>query len=74
MRRRAAVIGAIAGAAIFGGVLLAPNAQADPSLCVDVDISVNGEGAVESICLPPDGGGEVPELPAPPAPPALPGL
>ena len=73
MRRRAAIIGAVAGAAIFGGVLLAPNAQADPSLCVNVDISVNGQGAVESICLPPEGA-PAPEAPELPAPPALPGL
>ena len=72
MRRRAAIVGAVAGAALFGGILLAPTAQADPSLCVDVDISINGEGAAESVCLPPDGGG-APELPAPelPEPPAL---
>ena len=73
MRRRAAVIGAIAGAAIFGGVLLAPTAQADPSLCVNVDISVNGQGAVESLCLPPEGA-PAPEAPELPEAPALPGL
>jgi hypothetical protein len=73
MRRRAAIIGTVAGAALLGGVLLAPNAQADPSVCVDLDVSVNGQGAVESICLPGEGA-PAPEAPELPEAPALPGL
>ncbi len=76
MRRRHTVIASAAAAALAGGLLLAPSAQADPSLCIDLDISIQGEGAAESICLPPEDGGETPELPGLPEPPGLedPGL
>ena len=36
MRRRAAIIATAAAAALGGGLLLAPNAQADPSICIDL--------------------------------------
>ena len=76
MRRRTAIVGAVAGAALFGGVLLAPNAQAEEcnGLAYDLDVVVNGEAVVdEAGCLSSDGGGapEAPELPEAPALPAL---
>ena len=71
MRRRAAVIGAAAGAALLGGLFLAPSAQAEDEVCnglnYDLDVVVNGEAVVdEAGCLSLDGAG-APELPAPPA-------
>jgi len=63
MRRRAAIIAASAAAAIGGGLLLAPQAQAEPSLCLDVSVDINGQGGAESLCLPPEGGAPAPELP-----------
>ena len=79
MRRRHAILATTAGAAMLGGLLLAPQAQAEPSLCVHLDVSIQGEQQVQDICLPPEGGGEAPgipgapELPAPELP-AIPGL
>jgi hypothetical protein len=71
MRRRHAILAGTAGAAMLGGLLLAPQAQAEPSLCVDLDVSIQDQGLVQSICLPPEGGG-TPELPGAPGLPALP--
>ena len=56
MQRRAAIIGAAAGAALVGGLLLAPSTQADPSVCVNYNVSVNGEGQSGGVCLPPQDG------------------
>ena len=58
MQRRTAIIGAAAGVALVGGLLLAPSAQADPSVCVNYNVSVNGEGQAGGICLPPQESGE----------------
>ena len=70
MRRRAAVIGAAAGAALLGGLFLAPSAQAEDTcngLNYDLDVVVNGEPVVdEAGCLSLDGA-EAPELPGAPA-------
>jgi hypothetical protein len=77
VRRRHAILATAAGASLLGGLLLAPHAQADeeepapsPSLCVELDITIQDQQVAESICLPPDGGGEpglpgLPELPFP---------
>ena len=54
----------VAGAATLAGVVTAAPAAAEPSLCLHVDISVQGEEQVQDICLPPEGI----------EPPALPGL
>ena len=78
MRRRTAVIGALSGAALAGGLLLAPTAHADHvedcnGLNYDLDVVVNGDALIdEHGCLSPDSGG-APALPPlePPAPPAL---
>ena len=69
--RRAAIIGAAAGAALAGGLLLAPAAQAEEEVCnglaYDLDVVVNDEAVIdEAGCLSLDGAG-APELPAPPA-------
>ena len=72
MRRRHAILATTAGAAMLGGLLLAPQAQAEPSLCVDLDLTIQDQAIAESICLPPEGGG-APELPGAPALPGLPG-
>ncbi len=72
MRRRHAILATTAGAAMLGGLLLAPQAQAEPSLCVDLDLTIQDQAITESICLPPEGGG-APELPGAPALPGLPG-
>ncbi len=71
-RRTAAIAGAAGALALAGGLALAPSAQADPSLCVDLHVDIQGEGADEAFCLPPEDGG-TPELPGLPAP-ELPGL
>jgi hypothetical protein len=76
MRRRHALLATTAGAALVGGLLVAPQAHADeeepapasPSLCIELDITIQDQQVAESICLPPDGGGEpglpgLPELP-----------
>ena len=80
MRRRHAILATTAGAALVGGLVLAPQAMAEeqpapasPSLCLNLDISIQGTGEPLSICLPPEGG-ETPSLPALPALPGLPGL
>lgn len=77
MRRRHSILATTAGAALLGGLLLAPQAQADDTadtcngLRYDLDVNVNGEALVdESDCLSLDGGG-APELP-PLEPPAAP--
>lgn len=63
MRRRHALL-ATAAAAAFGG---GPPAQAEPTVCVDLDLEVQGEAVAESACLPPEDGGGTPELPGLPA-------
>ena len=72
MRRRAAIIATAAAAALGGGLLLAPNAQADPSICIDLDLTIQDQSVVENVCLPPADGGGTPELPALPALPVPP--
>lgn len=67
MRRRHAILATTAGAAMVGGLLLAPQAQADPSLCVHLHVSVQEHTVEESGCLPGDGG--APELPGAPGVP-----
>lgn len=66
MRRRIALLTAAGAAAIGGGLLLAPSAQAEPAVCLNLDITIQDQAVVESVCLPPDGGG-APELPGLPA-------
>lgn len=77
MRRRHALLATTAGAALVGGLLLAPQAQADeheepapasPSLCIELDVTIQDQQLAESLCLPPEGGG-APELPGLPVPP-----
>ncbi|HSP04397.1 MAG TPA: hypothetical protein VLR27_12885 [Acidimicrobiales bacterium] len=79
MRRRHAIIATTAGAALVGGLVLAPQAMADeheeeapasPSLCINLDISIQGTGEPVSLCLPPEGGEApgLPELPGLPTP------
>ncbi|HSP04780.1 MAG TPA: hypothetical protein VLR27_14810 [Acidimicrobiales bacterium] len=74
MRRRHAILATTAGAAMLGGLLLAPQAQAEPTLCVDLDLTVQDQELVQSICLPPEDGGGAPALPGLPGEPALPAL
>ena len=74
MRRRHAILATTAGAAMLGGLFLAPQAQAEPSLCVDLDIQIQDQGLDESICLPPEDGAPAPELPGAPEVPGLPAL
>ena len=74
MRRRPAIIGAAAGTALLGGLFLTPSAQADPVICINLDIQVNDQGGAQSICLPPEDGGGTPGLPELPGAPELPGL
>ena len=69
MRRRIALLTAAGAAAIGGGLLLAPSAQAEPSVCVNLDLTIQDQSVVESACLPPEDGGGTPELPGlPPLP------
>lgn len=49
MKRLATVLGVTAAAT----VLLAAPASADPSVCVSLDLSINGQGTAQDICLPP---------------------
>lgn len=72
MRRRHAILATTAGAAMLGGLLLAPQAQAEPSLCVDLDVTVQDQNVAQSTCLPPADGGGTPELPGAPTVPGLP--
>ncbi len=62
MRRRIALL-TVAGAAAIGGGLLAPSAQAEPSVCVDLDVTIQDQAVVQSACLPPEDGGGTPEVP-----------
>ena len=59
MQPRAAIIGAVAGAALRG-LLLARSAQAKPSVCVSYHISINGDGQASGVCPPPEDSGETP--------------
>jgi len=68
MRRRAAILATAAAAALGGGLLLAPTAQAEPAVCVDLDLTIQDQNVAEGLCLPPADGGGAPALPA------LPGL
>jgi hypothetical protein len=72
MRRRHAILATTAGAAMVGGLLFAPQAQADPQLCIDLDIKIQDEEIAESGCFPDDG--SAPELPGAPTEPGLPTL
>ena len=63
MKRFVAVL-TVVGAATLAGVATAAPAAAEPSLCLHVDISIQGEEQVQDLCLPPEGT----------EPPALPGL
>lgn len=49
MKRLAIVIGATAAAT----VMLAAPASADASVCASIDVSINGQGTAQAICLPP---------------------
>jgi hypothetical protein len=70
VKKRVAIAGAIA--AMLGGAgafALAPSAQADPLVCIDVNINLNGTPVVQALCLPPEGAPGVPGAPAlPPLP------
>jgi hypothetical protein len=70
VKKRVAVAGAIA--AMLGGIgafALAPTAQADPLVCVNLDLNLNGTPVSQAICLPPEGAPGVPGAPAlPPLP------
>jgi hypothetical protein len=74
MRRRHAILATTAGAAMLGGLLLAPQAQAEPSLCVELDITIQDQQVADGLCLPPEGDGEEPAIPGLPEEPGLPGL
>lgn len=47
--KRMAVAGGIAAVSVL---FLSAPAQADPSVCLDVQVDVNGQGTAQSICLP----------------------
>ena len=68
--RRLALIGA--SAALLGGIgafALAPSATADPLICINIDLNLNGTPVSQAICLPPDGAPGVPGVPGlPPLP------
>ena len=74
MKKRVAVIGA--AAALLGGLgafALTPTAQADPLVCVNISLDLNGTPVAQAICLPPDGAPGVPGVPGlPPLPVPLP--
>ncbi|HVV34998.1 MAG TPA: hypothetical protein VHC63_00220 [Acidimicrobiales bacterium] len=73
MKKRVAVVGA--AAALLGGLgafALAPSAQADPVICVNIDLNLNGTPVAQAICLPPDGAPGVPGVPGVPGLPPLP--
>ncbi len=48
--KRLGILFGLTGAAL---VLSAVPANAAPSLCLDLDLSINGQGTVQSFCLPP---------------------
>jgi len=48
--KRLGILFGLSGAAL---VLSAVPASADPSVCIDLDLSLNGQGTSQSICLPP---------------------
>jgi hypothetical protein len=70
VKKRVAAVGAIA--AMLGGIgafAFASSANADPSICVDINLNLNGTPVVQALCLPPDGAPGVPEAPGlPPLP------
>jgi hypothetical protein len=70
VKKRVAIAGAIAG--LLGGLgafALAPSAQADPSVCVSINLDLNGTPVMQALCLPPDGAPGVPGVPGlPPLP------
>jgi hypothetical protein len=70
VKKRVAIAAAIAG--LFGGLgafALAPGAQADPAVCISIDLNVNGTPVAQAICLPPEGAPGVPGAPSlPPLP------
>jgi hypothetical protein len=71
--RRVAITGAVA--ALLGGlgaVVLAPSAQADPAVCVEINLNLNGTPVMQALCLPPDGAPGVPGVPGVPGLPPLP--
>jgi hypothetical protein len=73
VKKRVAVVGAIA--AMLGGLgafAVASSASADPSICVDINLNLNGTPVAQAICLPPDGAPGVPGLPGAPELPPLP--
>lgn len=49
MKRLALLLG-LSGAAL---VLTAVPASAEPSVCLALDLSLNGQGTAQTICLPP---------------------
>jgi hypothetical protein len=51
--KRIVAVLTIVGAALAGSVAVAAPASAEPSLCLHVDININGEGQVQDLCLPP---------------------
>jgi hypothetical protein len=50
--KRIVAVLTLVGAALAGSVALAAPASADASACLHVDISINGEGQTQDICLP----------------------
>jgi hypothetical protein len=51
--KRSFAVLTLVGAGLAGSVVLAAPASADASACLHVDISINGEGQAQDICLPP---------------------
>jgi hypothetical protein len=70
VKKRVAIAGAVA--AFVGGIgafALAPSAQADPLVCVSINLDLNGTPVAQAICLPPAGAPGVPGAPGlPPLP------
>jgi hypothetical protein len=70
VKKRVAIAGAIA--AMLGGVgafAFAPSATADPVICINIELNLNGTPVAQAICLPPDGAPGVPGVPGlPPLP------
>jgi hypothetical protein len=70
--RRVAVAAAAVVLGGLGFVALAPTAQADPLVCINISLDLNGTPVAQSICLPPDGAPGVPGVPGVPGLPPLP--